>query len=258
MLRFTAEFFGVEQLGGQSYFKLADSLAPFGRGSRRQMAVTMGVRTFGAQGPLLTSSAEARPELCARVKRMDAAMLTAAEAAADAITHARWRQIRDARSSTARLGFRIDAIVTPAGARRASDFDGGWNDVSSNALWRVRDEEEVRAALRSFLPRDAAERPSEAAAAILEQLVALERLLPASPIFQAHEMAGSSLLFVADAAGRGGVIMLDFGATVPCAEGAPLQHTVPWAAGSREDGYLIGLQSLTRLWKEVAEGLVRE
>ena len=57
-------------------------------------------------------------------------------------------------------------------------------------------------------------------------------------------MIGSSLLFVHDHSNRANVWMIDFGKTTPVPNTRKLQHNVPWAEGSSEDGYLIGLTSL--------------
>ncbi|KAF3693988.1 Inositol-trisphosphate 3-kinase B [Channa argus] len=55
---------------------------------------------------------------------------------------------------------------------------------------------------------------------------------------------GSSLLFVHDHSNKANVWMIDFGKTTPVPDAKELRHNVPWAEGSREDGYLIGLTSL--------------
>lgn len=57
-------------------------------------------------------------------------------------------------------------------------------------------------------------------------------------------MIGSSLLFVHDHSSKANVWMIDFGKTNPVPDTRELRHNVPWAEGSREDGYLIGLTSL--------------
>ena len=46
--------------------------------------------------------------------------------------------------------------------------------------------------------------------------------------------------------------MIDFGVTKPCKSGV-LQHTIPWVLGNHEDGYLIGLANLVRLWKQMVD-----
>uniref|UniRef100_A0A3Q3QPZ4 Kinase n=1 Tax=Monopterus albus TaxID=43700 RepID=A0A3Q3QPZ4_MONAL len=56
--------------------------------------------------------------------------------------------------------------------------------------------------------------------------------------------AEHSLLFVHEYSRKASVWMIDFGKTSPVPDMGELQHNVPWAEGSREDGYLIGLTSL--------------
>lgn len=63
-------------------------------------------------------------------------------------------------------------------------------------------------------------------------------------VFVLEQVIGSSLLFVHDHS-KASVWMIDFGKTTPLPDTKELQHNVPWAEGSREDGYLIGLTSLT-------------
>ena len=59
------------------------------------------------------------------------------------------------------------------------------------------------------------------------------------------QVIGSSLLFVHDNSGKASIWMIDFGKTTPVPSGHHLTHNVPWAEGNREDGYLIGLATLT-------------
>ena len=67
--------------------------------------------------------------------------------------------------------------------------------------------------------------------------------------FWRHEFIGSSVLFMADATGRADLKMIDFGVTTPCEAG--LRHDAPWVMGNREDGYLLGLANLIRLWNQL-------
>uniref|UniRef100_A0A667ZM56 Kinase n=1 Tax=Myripristis murdjan TaxID=586833 RepID=A0A667ZM56_9TELE len=77
------------------------------------------------------------------------------------------------------------------------------------------------------------------------RLQALSETLKESSFFRTHEVIGSSLLFVHDHSSKASVWMIDFGKTTPVPDTHQLRHNVPWAKGSREDGYLIGLASLT-------------
>lgn len=62
--------------------------------------------------------------------------------------------------------------------------------------------------------------------------------------FLPDQVIGSSLLFVHDHSGNASIWMIDFGKTTPVPDRRELLHNVPWTRGSREDGYMIGLNSL--------------
>ena len=150
--------------------------------------------------------------------------------------------LRDSRSCTQRLGFRIDAVATPHGHKTAFDSE----------LHRVREDPEVLETFRCFLPQRAeceGCHPREIAREILGKLRLLERALGAWGDFWHHEFIGTSLLFMADATGRGDLKMIDFGVTTPHEAG--LKHDQPWVMGNHEDGYLLGMASLIRLWNQL-------
>jgi len=166
-------------------------------------------------------------------------VLTPEEHAARAITKVRWMTLRDSLSSTQALGFRVDAVLTSSFHKTAFESE----------LFMARDDSDVMLALRSFLPSIAECHdchPREMARSLLRQLQALREALTSSAIFPKTEFIGSSLFFAADTNGKVGVWMIDFNITSVCDSG--LKHDVPWEVGNREDGYLIGLVNLERLW----------
>ena len=65
------------------------------------------------------------------------------------------------------------------------------------------------------------------------------------------QLIGSSLLFVYDNSGLATVHMIDFGKTIPLTEGVSISHLDEWVEGNHEDGYLIGLDNLIRLWRDL-------
>ena len=50
--------------------------------------------------------------------------------------------------------------------------------------------------------------------------------------------------------GNAGVWMIDFGKTRPLPEGIQISHDKQWKDGTREDGYLIGIESLINIFQE--------
>lgn len=199
------------------------------------MDVKMGVRCF-AESEL--KSTKPRADMYEKVRQTDPSELTAEEIAQGSITKARYLKLRDCRSSTASLGFRIDGIVTPSGRRSAL------GDLAS-----VRTEEQILDVLRCYV----CFQPSQArliCQGMQARLAALEDSLRASELFWSSEFIGSSLFFVADASGRCGLWMLDFGQAAPSPTGR-LRHDVPWQLGNHEDGYLTGVANLRRLWAQL-------
>lgn len=241
---FVSELHGMVERDGKPNFKLTNMLSPFE--TPRLMDCKIGVRCF--EEAVLDGPQKLRADLYERWSKMDAAVLTEEEHGRGSITKSRWMALRDSRSSTQTLGFRVDAVATPHGHKTADDSE----------LFRVREDEEVLATIRSFLPRrdECAGRchPREIAAGILARLLALEVALRRWGAFARFEFVGSSLLFLADATGRSDVKMIDFGVTTPVQVGdGTLQHDTPWVQGSHEDGYLTGVHSLQRLWRQLVD-----
>uniref|UniRef100_A0A8C6YJW0 Kinase n=1 Tax=Naja naja TaxID=35670 RepID=A0A8C6YJW0_NAJNA len=87
----------------------------------------------------------------------------------------------------------------------------------------------------------------------LEQLQDVRVALDQSEFFKAHEVVGSSLLFVHDKMGLARVWMIDFGKTVPLPDKQTLTHWLPWVEGNREDGYLWGLENLIAIMQNMLE-----
>lgn len=234
MRPFAPEFHGVEVIDGKRYLKMRSLIDDFDPSTLCLCDIKMGVRCF-AESEL--QSTKPRVDLYERLLTLDPSVPTAEERAARSITKARWMKIRDALSSTTTLGFRVDAVITPTRRRKA------FGD-----LWRVKQDAEVVEVLRCFLPEQcSAAQQRKLMRQILARLEEFEACLHASRLFRECEVIGSSLLFAADASGKLGVWMLDFGLTGPSPTGS-LQHDVQWVEGNHEDGYLIGVANLRRLW----------
>lgn len=85
----------------------------------------------------------------------------------------------------------------------------------------------------------------------MERLREIKKALSESAFFQNHELIGSSLLFVHDAKGKVGIWLIDFGKTVPLTNGTVIDHKSPWSLGNHEDGYLIGLENIMNIFRDL-------
>lgn len=241
---FVPNFYGEVERDGAWFFKMDDLLHAFSLRGRHIADLKMGLRTFAESE---AQSAKPRADLFERMERMEerlgSRVLTDAERASRSMTKARWMALRDSLSSTSALGFRIDALLTPRAHLTAFD----------SRLFHTRARADVIAALRSFFPRrgecEGGSHPRQAAAALLARVRELRGALTRSAVFSRHELIGTTLLLVADETCRAGAWMIDFGVTREAP--APLQHDVPWVPGNREDGYLLGLASLTEMLQEL-------
>ena len=50
---------------------------------------------------------------------------------------------------------------------------------------------------------------------------------------------------------KAGVWLIDFGKTVSVPEGLSIDHKSPWEVGNHEDGYLIGIENLILLFRDL-------
>jgi len=73
------------------------------------------------------------------------------------------------------------------------------------------------------------------------------RLTHSTHLFQ---VIGSSLLFIHDTESAG-VWLIDFAKTVSLPVGVEVTHISDWSPGNHEDGYIIGLDNIIRLFTEV-------
>ncbi|XP_030217879.1 inositol-trisphosphate 3-kinase A isoform X2 [Gadus morhua] len=167
-----------------------------------------------------------RQDMYEKMVAVDPGAPTAQEGAQRGVLKTRYMQWRESLSSTTTQGFRIEGVRKANGECRTN-------------FKRTKSREQVGEALRDFVDHD-----PRTVRGYLSRLKQLRHTLEASQFFRTHEVVGSSLLFLHDAAGRSGVWMIDFGKTSPLPPPLTLDHRTPWVEGNREDGYLWGLDNL--------------
>ncbi|XP_025031964.1 inositol-trisphosphate 3-kinase C isoform X1 [Python bivittatus] len=218
-------YYGMVQHEGECYIQMEDLLSGFDNPS--VLDCKMGARTYleeelqkARQQPHL------RRDMYDKMVAVDPCAPTPEEHAQRGVLKPRYMQWRESLSSTSTLGFRIEGI------KRASG-------TCSTSFKKTRQPEQVVEAFWDFLDRD-----RHLLMSYLGQLQEVRAALEQSEFFKAHEVVGSSLLFVHDKTGLARVWMIDFGKTVPLPEKQTLTHRLPWVEGNHEDGYLWGLENL--------------
>eukprot|EP00928_Gymnodinium_smaydae_P042282 TRINITY_DN28491_c0_g1_i1.p1 TRINITY_DN28491_c0_g1~~TRINITY_DN28491_c0_g1_i1.p1 ORF type:complete len:378 (+),score=79.19 TRINITY_DN28491_c0_g1_i1:245-1378(+) len=247
---FVPKCFGVEgdSKDGGGRFLCLENLA-HGFDNPRVMDVKLGMRTYLDSD---VSNAAPRADLFQKMVSFFPDDLTAAERKAEAVTKRRYMAARDAHSTSSSCGFRISGM---AGCPPGQNIKG---DVTSSA-------ETVRQALRAFArssPEDQADggdtwraqqlADAKVASRFAEELRRLRGAMEASAFVKWHECIGTSVLLVADSAGRCGVSWIDFAKARPCILPQGLDHRVLPGSNSQEDGILLGLDCLISLWDEIA------
>ncbi|TNN40150.1 Inositol-trisphosphate 3-kinase B [Liparis tanakae] len=222
---FVPRYHGLVTKGDHCYIRLEDLLS----GLRKPviMDCKMGVRTYQEEELIKgRNKATLRSDMYQKMVEIDPSALSEEEHQQGGVTKSRYLQWRDSNSSTATLGFRIEGVMMEDGSVQR-DFR------------KIRTPAQVTEAFL-FSTR----RQLDILNAYHSRLLALRDALQNSLFFRTHEVIGSSLLFVHDHSSQASVWMIDFAKTTPVPDARPLRHNVPWAEGSREDGYLIGLSSL--------------
>ncbi|XP_067104071.1 inositol-trisphosphate 3-kinase A [Osmerus mordax] len=223
---FVPQYHGVITRAGLRYLRLEDLLT--GLKNPVIMDCKMGVRTYQIEEMhKARTKPTLRTDMYQKIVKVDPTALSAEEHEQQGVTKWHYLQWRDTTSSSSTLGFRIEGIMMENG-KVQRDFR------------RMMSSAQVTEALLSFTKSQ-----QDILRAYYSRLQALGETLRESPFFKTHEVIGSSLLFVHDNSGKASIWMIDFGKTTPVPSGLHLTHNVPWAEGNREDGYLIGLASLT-------------
>ncbi|EDQ92745.1 uncharacterized protein MONBRDRAFT_30714 [Monosiga brevicollis MX1] len=227
---FVPAYDGVIMTNGKGYLKLQNLVA--GCSHANIMDVKMGVRTF-----LEADVARSKPrlDLLNKLVAIDPEEPTEEEKQVG-ITKMRYMQFREQLSSSAALGFRIEGIH-----RHGEAEETKFNYKT------LKDREDIVERLGYFVQGCGAIREG-----YVRRLRELRAALLASDWFRHTEIIGSSLLFVHDGNLPGGAWMIDFAKTC-YRPGEPVDHGVQWEpdCGSREDGYILGLDNLIECFQSV-------
>lgn len=238
------------------------------------MDCKMGTRTFLESE---VKNTKLRADLAEKMIKQGGGDLLTEDERANGITKLKYMQFREATSSSSTLGWRLEAIVLPANSDEEAAEEEGAETTTKIDTKKLQERPEILDAIRTFLSAADDEHRHAVAEAMLERLVSLRAALEASPFFKTHEVIGSSLLFVYDAAypmgrpasasataSRGGgrntapgCWMIDFAKTSPLssevADKGTHNHRHPWEMGNQEDGYLFGVDTLIEAWQEIVK-----
>ncbi|KAA0720015.1 Inositol-trisphosphate 3-kinase C [Triplophysa tibetana] len=221
---FVPAYYGMTQRDKQNYNLMDDLLADFD--SPCIMDCKMGSRTYLEEElKKARECPQPRKDMYEKMIAVDQHAPTAEEQAQQGVLKTRYMQWRETLSSTATLGFRIEGI---------KKTDGTCN----TNFKRTKYKDEVVQALEDFVDSN-----MQILKRYQQRLKELRIVLENSDFFKAHEVVGSSLLFVHDQTGKAGIWMIDFGKTVPLPSPLSLDHRSLWVEGNREDGYLWGLDN---------------
>ncbi|KAH7728452.1 inositol trisphosphate 3-kinase form 2 [Aphelenchoides avenae] len=210
-----------------SFIEIQDLLSQFPNTSTRAvMDIKIGTRTFLESE---VTNGKKRADLYKKMVDIDPDEPTEEERVEEAITKLRYMQFRERESSTATLGFRIEAAQLPGGKLRKS-------------FKKVRDRDQVLETLMQFF----GSRPEDVRAQLAKRLKEIRSGIEQSEFFRNHEVVGSSILIIYDDTPpvRAGAWMIDFAKTTRVPDGMTLDHRTSWQLGNHEDGYLTGLDNL--------------
>ena len=217
------------------------------------LGLVMGCRTVTSDE--FDEKEQRAEELLQAMEAIDQTAATEEEKEAGCINALRYLSFLDQSTSTASLGFRIDGGKTVVnGTLDALPLPDG---LSINTL---KEEEDLVQTFKTFLQND-----GSLAAAVLNKVESVVAALERSTFFKEHIFLRSTMLLVYDDAARATRLelkMTNFGASYRLPEyvlhkSTPIDHAAPWdgQAGSHEDGYMTGVQSLERIMRRVAAEL---
>ncbi|CAJ0573017.1 unnamed protein product, partial [Mesorhabditis spiculigera] len=215
----------------ESFIEIEDLLSQFRDPSHTAiMDIKVGTRTFLESE---VSNTKLRPDLYDKMVAIDPDEPTEEEHKRRSITKLRYMQFRERESSSAQLGFRIEAAKMPGGSLQKN-------------FKKVRSWEDVSATMREFFGADV----KRVRQAILNRLIKMRDAVEHSEFFAAHEVVGSSLLLMYDR-DQVGVWAIDFAKSTRIEAGRRLSHRDTWTPGNNEDGYLMGIDNLIQIVEDL-------
>ncbi|KAH1019517.1 hypothetical protein HUJ04_009325 [Dendroctonus ponderosae] len=219
--------------GECEYIQLQDLLGDFV--SPCVMDCKIGVRTYLEEElAKAKEKPKLRKDMYEKMCQIDESAPTDEEHKLKGVTKPRYMVWRETISSTATLGFRIEGI-------RNSD------GTSSKDFKTTKSKEQIMAAFQSFT-----EGFPHVVPKYIQRLKAIKATLGQSTFFETHEVIGSSLLFVHDRY-NANVWLIDFAKTIHLPADVTISHNSKWKVGNHEDGYLIGINNLIKIFMAVLE-----
>jgi len=196
------------------------------------MDCKIGIRTYLEEELHKASSQpKLRKDMYEKMIAVDPTAPTEQENAQKGVTKCRYMVWRETISSTATLGFRIEGI------RKDGHSTKDFKTTSTR--------EEIKKHFANFV-----EGYPDAGKMYIERLIKLREALQFSKFFNKHEVIGSSILFVHNES-KSNIWMIDFGKTKELPEDLEIDHNSAWEVGNHEDGYLIGLDNIIDLLRQI-------
>lgn len=232
---FIPRFYGLVRLheDGQLYLEMQDLLAKFDVFNVSVMDVKMGCRTYHEEDlNRALRETKLRPDMYDKMIEIDQNEPTSEERLLKAITKPRYMIWRETISSTANLAFRIEAMRLKDGTIDKDFKTTKSEDQITKAFIRYASNRNIRLAY-------------------LKRLYDLRQALIQSRFFLTHEFIGCSLLFVHSDTDAN-IWLIDFAKTQPVPEQLRITHWKKWEPGNHEDGFLVGIDNLIRIFESIS------
>lgn len=215
------------------------------------MDCKLGTRTFLQEE---CQNMTPREDLYKKLLKLGDDVPTAAERQRGAVTKVRYMTAREAKSTSASLGFRLEGLVQPH-ENEEDNGSGKKYELPKDTAKMLGTRSAVISALRPFLRHAIpdGDRRANVCRTILKRLKDISAASLTSPFVSRHELVGTSLLFCFDREGTSGVWLIDFAKCRPLPKDVVTTHLAEWQASNHEDGWLKGMISLQGVWEELLQ-----